>query len=315
MSKQYPVSHDPQQTYGLGPVEAEGTPSSSGMPKAAAENPCPFKLLRRMPYWYPDAVDSPEPIPEPSGSAYVVQYLFQEEALQLHKSANILLPFPVPQSKNAFGQNVPFKEPTNPAEWATFNSWMYGTGIPSPTETEPLLTTIVRDLADLARLYNSQLYRLRRLHFYYKMCMEHETQEWPLNLLPPYNKYQGTGSADALPPCDDTPGSAFCVEVEASENAWQSAAAKINNYIQKYDGMLAADMVKVNGYIVSVRAVYCPALDQPYGSGLMEVGGSSSHVSVSSAFSSPSSSASSTGSMQSGVRKRGKRKVKAKRRR
>jgi hypothetical protein len=281
----YTENHPAQSTYEKGDASSE----------VATVNSCPFKLKKRMPFWYPDAID----VPSPTGKSYApgqnVQFLFQEEAL--HKNgSNDLVPFPVPHSQDGNGNDIPFQEPTDPSDWASFHEWMLGTGVPPTSDSDCQLIKVARDLAKGARLCNAALYRLRRIHFYYKMCKTHKTTTVDMSLIPPYNKHQGGLECgipeDPLPVLDETPGSDFCTLASNAEKNWQDACSLINQYIEKYNppkGVphLAVDMVQVNRYIVSIRVILLPQ-ETVLNERIKELGGSSSQVSVSSAFSSPS---------------------------
>ena len=78
-----------------------------------------------------------------------------------------------------------------------------------------------------------------------------------------------------------------------SERDWVKVTTDLNKFIEdameRYNDsqLLAADMIEVNGYIVSMRVVITPL--NPPSSEMMHIlehNGSSSHVSISSAFSS-----------------------------
>lgn len=245
------MTHSSTNTYGLGAVRSE--PSGS-----------PFKLAKRMPDWHPDAADV--------GHAKR-QYLFPEEALQAGKDSSV--PFPIPSIPGSgHGPN-----PKDPA-----HGWILGGPIPEPT-TDPAktgFTKLIRELAEMVRCYNASLYRLRRLHYYQKTGrddMPRNPNGDPKSLPNPY----GPGSNPK----------AFAEMVANAEADWADVNRIIDDFL---DGaphnlnLIAVDMVRVNTYIVSMRVV----AEAPAGGRLRTRdggtgGSSSSHVSISSAFSSISS--------------------------
>ncbi|HXJ58826.1 MAG TPA: hypothetical protein VNU68_19375 [Verrucomicrobiae bacterium] len=223
----------------------------------------PFTMRMRDVGWHPDATKTA------SGGR---EELFIEEAVGEDKNG-FFIPFPVPTSQDPSGNDVPFKEPTQPGDWEAFNRWILGGPVPAATAGEPPLTSLLRELATACRCYNASLYRLRRLHYHFNHPNE--------NVFPPRNPH----GDPALPP---TPPKTFNQLVADAERDWkQVVIPQIQDLLdnqQTYNGkvikVIAADMIEVNGYIVSMRVVA-----EGIGQGL-EVGGSSSHVSISSAFSS-----------------------------
>jgi hypothetical protein len=225
--------------------------------------PSPFTLDLRSAGWHPDATE------DVKGDR---RELFIEEAIGLDSSG--LIPFPVPKSKDASGNDVPFKEPATSAEFAQFNRWILGGSIPDALTGEAPLTSLLRDLAGWCRRYNASLYRLRRLHF----VAYNPDQTAPI---PPKNPH---GDPD-LPP---TGGVTLAQLIADAEANWRDIVVPGMNQLldepQTYGShtieVIAADMVEVNGYIVSMRIT---VRDVVAGG---QIGGSSSHVSISSAFSS-----------------------------
>jgi hypothetical protein len=242
------MSHKITTTYKLGPISSE----SSGSP---------FNLLIRMPGWFPDGVD------DGRGQC---QRLFPEEMVGLSGGS----PLPLP---------VPFQPDYHTWCGGDSDRWIHGVSIPdlpNPTtdQTEAPLTTLVRDLAVKVRRYNASLYRLRRLHYHqkYSACAGYK--------LPPRNPY---GDPTSVPsPTADPDG--FKIMISDAETDWRNVNDDLNCFLDKDTGiqrqgyglaLIAADMVEVNGYVISIRVVANPVF-------LKEAGGSSSHVSISSAFSS-----------------------------
>lgn len=253
-------------THKLGPIKSQ--PPGS-----------PFKLPRRYPGWYPDADDN--------GSGRIDLYL--EEAIYQDPVNEKFKPFPVP----ATGSAKSFEEPdaaASPKEWLDFNQWILGGSIPAAPvniEDEPAMTTLIRELANHVRCYNASLYRLRRLHYY-----AHTKNNPAADPMPPRNP-----NGDPLDPLPTVGTKPFNALVTDAENDWKAVTAKIGAFVDEamphfYKknilgklrdvtvNMVAADMVEVNGYITSMRVVANVLIVGG------EVGGSSSHVSVSSAFSS-----------------------------
>lgn len=166
----------------------------------------------------------------------------------------------------------------------TSKKWILGSSI-DPTKTDNL-TKFVQTLAVKIRQYNASLYRLRRLHFYW----DYKDQDPRLVNFPPANPH---GDPKTRPdPINDVPG--FKKMVKDAETDWTNVSNQVNDLLEtaSSDGnsfgvtLFGTDMIAANGYIVSMRVVAKP----PVAPGLPppEVGGSSSHVSLSSAFSSSS---------------------------
>lgn len=239
----------PTRTHKLGPIEDQ--PSTHSM----------FTMRRRMPGWHPDADDN---------GYGKRKELFIEEAVGRDQHRT-LQPFPVPTSKDGTTP-VPFREPTNAADGPEFNQWILGGPIPDEQPRESALTTLLRELAVLARRYNASLYRLRRLHFFVTVGRDLAAP------LPPKNPF-GDKDLTADPVVLQR-------MVNEAEQDFKNVTKAIDHFIDNAEfgpfqlRLLAADMVEVNGYIVSMRVVardFAPNV---------EAGGSSSHVSISSAFSS-----------------------------
>jgi len=162
--------------------------------------------------------------------------------------------------------------------------WILGFPIPKPAQGEKALTTLIRDLAVVVRKYNASLYRLRRLHFHWRYKNSTSGQVvWP-DPNPPFDPgYPNPNAAD------------FKKTVKQADAHWNNVNDQLNKFLDDaaekgYPGqtpkvaLIAADMVAVNGYIVSMRVVVEKPLkdtEKP-----KEIGGSSSHVSISSPFSS-----------------------------
>ena len=240
-AKRSPLAQNETNTYELGPISAPDPRS-------------PFKLSVRMPGWFPDAADLARGPRQP---------LFEEEVIGRKKSGYYeSLP-------------VPFLDEDEGSK-----KWILGSRLIKTKEapaSEKALTAFVRELAKMMRQYNASLYRLRRLHFYWDYKDKPGQVIWP----PP--------NPDETNPSIPDPSDLkrFTVLVNDAEQDWadineevsrllEEASAGGNSYKLK---LLAADMVAVNGYVVSIRVVVEPERREP--------GGSSSHVSISSAFSSP----------------------------
>ena len=245
------------KTYKMGNVQGHDDP---------AKPVSPFKLPIRLPGWFPDGVDVPW---------HNVQRVFPEEIVGLKMT--VPLPFPVEFCESTDPNNNNTTKKQRP------HQWILGIPIKEPKSATAArnrshLDCLVCDLAKLVRRYNASLYRLRRLHFHfdYQGCA-----------LPQRNP---CGDPTTLP---DPNSYEFRDLAEASELDWVKVTNALNDFLEDAtDGyrkvrLMAADMVEVNGYIVSMRVVVQPRLHAARGSvGILEAGGSSSHVSISSAFSS-----------------------------
>jgi hypothetical protein len=199
-----------------------------------------FTLSTRKPGWFPDAEDP----------MHDQDYLFPEEAIRYVgiKPFGFLLPvIPKPSAAQILG-NV----------------------LPTEDRAKNPFTILLREIADLVRMYNLTLYELRRFHYLKKF-----KESLPKNT---------HGNQPDLPPLSDPD---FDKKAQAAETTWTKAARDLDVFIDSGASMrlVAVDMVQVNKYIVSMRVV---ALQSTPDLHIFEAGGSSSsHVSISSAFSSP----------------------------
>ena len=235
-------------TYGLSPITAAD----------ATDPSTPFTLSIRQPGWFPDAADM---------GTKKRKRLFLEEVAGITQT-DLVETFPVEFDYTG-----------------TSKKWILGSRIDA-TETDGL-TKLVRKLAVKVRQYNASLYRLRRLHFYW----DYKDADSRLVNFPPANPH---GDPKTNPdPINDLPG--FKKMVNAAEANWAKVTGQVDDLLEtaSSDGnnfgvtLLAADMIAANGYIVSMRVVANPPIP-PGTVAPPEVDGSSSHVSVSSAFSSSS---------------------------
>jgi len=149
-------------------------------------------------------------------------------------------------------------------------SWLGGT-IPdphsSPNSVDGQYIDVIRSVANLARNYNATLYSLRRFHYYKKFSRD----DMPVNK---------TNPEDPETFGDLTPD-VFNSKASIAESQWREAAEKLDAYLDSkpHGFALIVDMIEVNGYIVSIRVVTSKK------GKLEEIDGSSSQVSLSSAFS------------------------------
>ncbi len=243
----------------------------------------PFSLPRRLPGWHSDSTVRKTDI-----AIHERAPLYPEEALA-QSPQGAFLPPPVPEF-----DGVPFAEPseeTHPGEWLKYlRQWIVGNPIVETDSKEFYL--LLLELAQLARNYNADLYRLRRLHYYHLAATRGVTGP-----LPPRNPH---GEIDDPEPKDPVK---FAEQVRAAEANWKRSTSEIDAYINgEHRGLkiATADMVEVNHYIVSMRIILAP---QPRASHALTLdptdptdptghaGTSSSQVSVSSNKSSSSSSA------------------------
>lgn len=214
----------------------------------------PFAQDYRKPGWLPDALDPGDP----QKPRY---FMFPDEALKYWGSD--AFPFRLPR-------------PVDPDP-----SWILGGPIPDqPAKSghKPFVR-LIRKFARAIRAYNATLYDLRRYHF----------KKYDIDL--PSNKYGNKDHQGDLP--DPNDGNKFDPKAHDAEEKWKAAAQDLTDLIDPDNPpnqtfgleIVAADMVQVNNYIVSMRLVVTPSGPEKY----REIGGSdSSHVSISSAFSSPS---------------------------
>jgi hypothetical protein len=240
-------THDAQMTFGLGTVTDPRNPND---PK---DSPGPFKRRVRAPGWYPDAESSKD---------VKCGRLFLEEVIGKKKNS-YLESLPVP-----FGGH-----PEDSKRWALGSRLITKDDLPdNATQEDKDFLEFVRGLARLARTYNAALYDLRRLHFYWDYRKTPAGVIWPPPN--PHGKQRGIPNLSTM----DQAGDPFNDWVKAAEEDWRTACRDLNKTLETLS-LLAADMVCVNNYIISMRVVTQTT---------KEVGGSSSHVSLSSAFSSPS---------------------------
>ncbi len=237
--------------------------------KKGADSHSPSSKLRvREPFWYPDGSN-----PDTDGRKRV----FLEEAIGIN-SSNEHLPFPVEFEYK--GQS---------------KKWILGGQMLEVSDSMPafkkLFTKLVRELGVQVRKYNASLYRLRRLHY----CMSYKDEDrkhWP---------HGNPDGGDAKDPLATTDGG-FEKRRDNAEMDWGKANDDLNGmleaakagYPQPQEGkpppalqalLMGIDMIAVNGYIVSMRVV---VRRKSNGIGPLQTGGSSSHVSISSPFSSAS---------------------------
>jgi hypothetical protein len=212
----------------------------------------PFKKKTRLPGWHPDEID------DASGRNHV----FPEEAIGRD---NALIPF-----------KVNFND--GPGRW---RDWL-GTSLPNPTVGEPRLRTLVREVAKRARNYNSTLFLLRQYHY---------AKEFPSSTLPTQNLKGPKNPQGRVIPNPIPTSPTFDDDAIEAEEAWAKAAGELENLLKPGGAetfcnvtLIAADMVEVNNYIISMRVVTDDPLvvkDRKF----FELSGSSSHISISSAFS------------------------------
>lgn len=257
-------------TYQMGGIDTNSPP------------PTHFSKRTRKVGWWPDAADW-------SGQNSKDR-LFQEESFGMAKDAvgnDLLVPF-----------GVDFKPANEDSK-----KWVLGKKLAKPTDpkVDVNFTLFVRRLARLARQYNASLYRLRRLRFYskYPNIANNPSQvKWPKDS----DKWGNSpwGSKPGKPdPVNDVNG--FHQMASDAETDWQRVTNNFDQYLNDIENtgksslfadtpfsfrLKAYDVVTVNGYLMSMRVL----VDKPDSQGRQsrEVGGSSSHVSLSSAFSSHS---------------------------
>jgi len=233
-----------------------------------AINPVPpsaLSLRTRLPGWHPDAVDFEDP--DQPGSKIRVN-LFLEEAIGMEAVAGN------PGQPRVLSFNAQF------AEGADNSKWILGDALPAVDDpANSAFTRLLHDLARLARRYNAALYSLRRLKFNFDLF-------GGAHSFPPANVHSRDQDLSRLTKDELRP------LIAAAEADWREKADAINDFVdakspefkdpEKYQGFVfqAADMVEVNNYVVSMRVV---VLFRP---GPAQLIGSSSHVSISSAFSS-----------------------------
>jgi len=243
------------------------------------------QLRRRMPGWRCDTLDR----------LFDEEYFYPEQLLRVksgmydpfghvNPTADILKePPPAPASSN------PNDVQAWQAQWLVFNTWVLGA--PLNTTNPSTFDQFLAEIGKRVRRYNAALYWMRRLHF-------HENDQ-PISKPPAYNEH-GDKQKD-LPDLSTTQGKKdFQTLVDNAINEWEGAVQALNEILAG-EGQWAgtefestgADMIEVNGYIVSMRIISKIEDDGDSVRGrhppahMMEVGGSSSsHISISSAFSS-----------------------------
>jgi hypothetical protein len=237
--------------------------------------PTHFTKRTRKVGWWPDAADLSAP----------KERLFQEESFGI-KNGGLLVPF---------GMEIKPNDEDS-------KKWVLGKKLAKPTDptVDIYFTLFVRRLARRARQYNASLYRLRRLRFYskYPSIVNNPGQvKWP-NGTDQYGNNTWANKPGKPDPLGNP--NAFHQMASDAESDWQKVTDHFHQYlsdIQQYRQsnleptdpkfpwfLLAFDAVTVNGYIMSMRVVV--GIPDSYGYRPTEVGGSSSHVSLSSAFSS-----------------------------
>jgi hypothetical protein len=223
----------------------------------------PFTLPVRLPGWFPDGADI-------GGER---KRLFLEEVCGI-TPGDVVVPFPVEFDYTG-----------------TSKKWILGSRLDMRHPTD--FTRFLQRLAVRLRQYNGSLYRLRRLHFYsYYKDRDPRKVNFP--------RPNPHGDPKTTPdPKNDSPR--FQQMVKEAEADWVKVTDQVNDLLEKaYSDnnslgvkLLAADMIAANGYIVAMRVVANKARTAAghgaAGEPPPEPGGSdSSHVSISSAFSSSS---------------------------
>jgi hypothetical protein len=219
--------------------------------------------------------------------------LYPEQALLMDTATGRFEPFGhVNPNLSLFQEPSPtFPDPNDPKktkeqwlqEWLDFKSWSLGA--PLNTTKPTAFDTFLAEIAERVRRYNAAMYWMRRLHF-------HEN-DVPIKDPPKWNKH-----GDKLEKLDNLTASDFQTLVTNAEQEWNDAVDSLNLLLAGNDPLpssdshsdqgfkfTSADMVEVNGYIVSMRIVSSqPQTTSDYHT--TQVGGSSSsHISISSAFS------------------------------
>jgi hypothetical protein len=245
---------------GLKAKKVRGQTVTYGLSSISSADPStPFTLTIRPPGWFPDGADI---------GTKKRQRLFLEELAGI-TDTSLLETFPVEFDYTG-----------------TSKKWILGSRIDT-TKTDGL-TNLVQRLAVKVRQYNASLYRLRRLHVYW----DSQDRDPRLVNFPPPNPH---GDPKTEPdPINDLPK--FKQMLKNAEDDWTNVSNQVNELLEtaSSDGnsfgvtLLGSDMIAANGYIVSMRVVVKYPDPTPGGAPPPEVGGSSSHVSLSSAFSSSS---------------------------
>jgi hypothetical protein len=224
----------------------------------------PFALEMRMPDWHIDADVALLMPPMPVPPVRVPVSLFPEEAIGRNN-----------------GSDVPFKIPAFDHASAPSGGWLGG---PLPTGTTGF-EGILNTFAVRARNYNSTLYLLRLYHFAYDRQVALDGPG--SGVVPNPNGPRRGSSPFPLPPHPSH--RMFNTYAREIENLWQRAAQALNEPLEDMDSQTGlmnyyADMIQVNGYIVSMRVVERDRTQHRFG--FLEVSGSSSHVSINYPFSS-----------------------------
>jgi hypothetical protein len=274
------------------PVRGNATTKKLGeLAPHPKRNQSAFKQITsmRLPGWRPDTAD----VTNPSGQIEP-EYYFVEEALYGDQQRPAKYKqFPVPNrfpltsgnTGNEFVQPPGHYNPddtSNADKWHQFNSWILGGKLDEESDfnSDTVFNRFLRKLAVRARIYNAALHWIRRLHFA-------ENTE-PLDPKVRYYNSHGDVRADVNASDPD-----FAHLVSQAECDWKKAVDALNALLGGSDtptefGEVWADMIEVNGYIVSMRVVAYKGLRKGDPVEGMELGGSSSsHVYLSSAFSSP----------------------------
>jgi hypothetical protein len=210
------------------------------------------------------------------------QYLFLEEAILTSPGFKA---FAAPATGGAAFQEP---APGDPATaWTDFNSWILGAPFNptiDPATHKPVpFDALLQDIATRIRKYNAALYWMRRLHFHEKA----QLLNIPINSAPPRNPH-GDLAPDPINPTAPNFGSL----VQAAQQNWKDAVNGLNDILLNGNNdfeYIWGDLVQVNNYIISMRIAASNVLPTlKSGAKIYEVGGSSSsHTSISSAFSSP----------------------------
>jgi hypothetical protein len=214
-----------------------------------------FKGKRRVPGWLSHK------------TLFNGEYVFPDEALKTSPAGIVAFP-PPGGDQNAFVEPLP----SDDAETRNrFNSWILGS--PFINSGKGLFDPLLERIANCVRNYNAALYWMRRLHLLENA--EH------IDTPPPRNPH---GDKDDPPMPPGTKPTAE--QILNAQEDWKTAVNNLDKALEPPSPLfqqIFADMIQVNGYIVSMRVV---AQLAPPGS---EFGGSSSsHISISSAFSSSS---------------------------
>jgi len=253
--------------------------SATGKPGGHAPHPqgSKFKGELKLPGWLPDTTVIDE------------QYLFLEEAL--HKGTGGFDAFAAPRTAaGAFQEPLPTDSPD---KWNSFNSWILGA--PFTKKPGDDFDALLEEIANCARRYNAALYWMRRLHLYEKAKLLNIPISTP-PLRNPHGDHDRGPNDDPAKWTDED----FKRMIPEAQKDWNMAVKGLDSVLKRTGslGSIWADMIQVNDYIVSMRIVSQTTYADPPKSANAElptkpktvpyIGGSSSHISVSSALSSPS---------------------------